>query len=421
MEKFIEFIKWNWKKIILGIGIICMAIPWAIHFFAKLINSPLSADGIIAYLIGVIGAIATLTIALVSVWQTQKANEISNVLLDMQKQELLPVLQLDGFVGITRDNLRAEIISVENNISVHEIRLDDNEVVLGYTVNVVDENFDKKKAIYHRAYECTFEYNGKFITNQLNIKSIEFGRDKLKKVFYINKDIDISFTKGQKVKVFLFVIGNESFIDEHSSTYDIIASANMTIRMTLKTIVGTKFKETINIRKHLIKEPEKCFETEFVEGLVSVAYNIDEVGNGMEERNLEKDKDSVKTIRKNMLKMYNEASKKGLLYPSLKEKLKKHLDGDIDRLKTYKLIAENYNYLSMNLNTSAVIIALMAFIFSDIYPMEKILQNPGVFATCLAILLIIPVIVVLAIIMDKREKKFSCIAKILNDLEDMED
>lgn len=145
MEKFIEFIKWNWKKIILGIGIICMAIPWAIHFFAKLINSPLSADGIIAYLIGVIGAIATLTIALVSVWQTQKANEISNVLLDMQKQELLPVLQLDSFVGITRDNLRAEIISVENNISVHEIRLDDNEVVLGYTVNVVDENFDKRK------------------------------------------------------------------------------------------------------------------------------------------------------------------------------------------------------------------------------------------------------------------------------------
>lgn len=100
------------KKIIIVPSIIllavCVVIPLIIHFHAPFVPSELSADGVLTYVIEAISAIATIALALVAVWQTRHANEISKSMLKIEEHrrimEVRPFVMVTGWRGVFIDD-----------------------------------------------------------------------------------------------------------------------------------------------------------------------------------------------------------------------------------------------------------------------------------------------------------------------------
>lgn len=90
---------------------LCAIIPFVIHFSAPFFPSELSADGVLSYVIEVISAISTFALALVAIWQTinandmsDKANALSGRMLkieeDRNRMEIRPFIMVTGWRGI---------------------------------------------------------------------------------------------------------------------------------------------------------------------------------------------------------------------------------------------------------------------------------------------------------------------------------
>ena len=73
VRKNIEFIKTHWIIFLFVSIILFIIIPLVVSFFAPAICSEITADGILNYVISCISSVATILLALVALWQTERA------------------------------------------------------------------------------------------------------------------------------------------------------------------------------------------------------------------------------------------------------------------------------------------------------------------------------------------------------------
>lgn len=84
--KNIEFIKKHWLIFLFVSIILFIIIPLVVSFFAPAIRSEITADGILSYVISCISSVATILLALVALWQTERANRITNRANDISER-----------------------------------------------------------------------------------------------------------------------------------------------------------------------------------------------------------------------------------------------------------------------------------------------------------------------------------------------
>lgn len=71
--------------VIIGLGLICVSLPIIVHICSPNINSEITADGLLGYIIQVISTLGTIFLAFVAVWQNQnlqKESEKSQVRME---------------------------------------------------------------------------------------------------------------------------------------------------------------------------------------------------------------------------------------------------------------------------------------------------------------------------------------------------
>lgn len=70
--RFFTVIKSHVKEVFLVLGIICVCLPLVVHVFSPSINSEITADGLLGYVIQVISALGTILLAYVAIWQNRR-------------------------------------------------------------------------------------------------------------------------------------------------------------------------------------------------------------------------------------------------------------------------------------------------------------------------------------------------------------
>lgn len=287
MNGILKFIKKNTVIIILVALCIIISVPILVHNLSPKVMSEITADGTISYIIESISILATLFLAIIAVWQTQKANDIAEqsfktaeranqlneMIVKIQQEENLPTIIIKEFLGIT-NYTTTFIENINNKVSLHEARTNDNEVLLGYSVHLFDDDFDSnKKDCYCRSYEICFKYQGKQIIKDIRILNIKFCGYNFEKSFPMSNTFHFSLSNEQNFRLFIFVHSNSDFLNEKSSSYKLIKGNNIDITLEMKTMMNDNYTEVMTIHKHLVKEPEKHFNTKYIELMASSIYD----------------------------------------------------------------------------------------------------------------------------------------------------
>lgn len=286
MNRILKFIKKKVVIIILAGLCLIISVPILVHCLSPGVTSEITADGTISYIIESISVIATLFLAIIAVWQTQKANDIAEqsfktaeqgnklneMIVKMQQEENLPTIIVKEFLGITK-HTSSFIQSTDNKVVSHEARTNDDEVLLGYSVNLFDDDFDINKKDYCRSYEICCQYQGKQIIKDIGISNIKFCGYNFEKSFSLNNTFHFSLSNKQEFRLFIFVHSNTDFLNEKSLSYKYIEGNNIDITFEMKTMMNDNYTEVMTIHKHLVKEPEKHLKTKYIELMVSSIYD----------------------------------------------------------------------------------------------------------------------------------------------------
>ena len=277
MEKFVKWLREKWTLFILSVTGLCIIVAFIIHAYSPQINSEITADGLLSYFVGAVAALATLTLALVSVWQAQKANDISQELLRMQKEEYQPVLAITSFIGLTNKKMRISVENMKTTLAVHTLQLEDNSFISGYTVSIFDEQFNKNSKAYYRMYELNLEYKGKSTIQNAWIKSVKIKDASINKKYVLDCEWNISFVENTRVKLLVVIVSNHDFLDEKTDAFKLIDAREMVLSLKLLTVAGFEYISDIGINKVLLKELQNNGEKCYVEDLISTYYKVEEI------------------------------------------------------------------------------------------------------------------------------------------------
>lgn len=231
----------------------------------------------------IISLAGTLVLGYIAVLQTQRANdmaedanETSRKLIELQKAEYTPVVAIESFAGITKHSLEHVNTSASSEMFVHEMRCTDGEVLVGYSISLIDKDCDITKNTYCRDYEIHLNYSGHFVVESFQIKEIRFVGNDFEQKFNIKTNGEISLGRDEKFKLFLFLVSNDDFLQENSSAYQYISASHVVFEIEMKSISGEVYMETIKIRKLLVKNPSPKVDFDNAELLVSASYQVRE-------------------------------------------------------------------------------------------------------------------------------------------------
>ncbi len=236
----------------------------------------ISADGSLAYLATLISSIATLFIAYIAIKQSDDSLKLSKKLSDLQASEFFPVILVDRFAGLTKHCLESVAKKVETGIVISEIRTDENEVILGYSISLVDDNFNSSLKSFCRTYELGLRYQGKTVAKNFEIKSVQFTGARFSHTFNTNESMDVSLVDQQSLRIFLFILSNSDFMDETTTSNRYIKAGKINLNLKIHSILGKEYEEKISLIKHLVVKPEKTFNMDNVEMLVTASYQVEE-------------------------------------------------------------------------------------------------------------------------------------------------
>ena len=218
--------------------------------------------------------VGTVTLGFVAWRQSKMANETSQKLISLQAAEYLPLITLTGFHGITKHKVTpATDFLFTNNISIAEMRTAENDVVIVYSLQIVEDNYDSNKnALHCRTYELHLKYVSKAIISVPIIKTVIFKGNHFEKTTEINKPLDLSLFDGQELTLIIYCLSNEDFLLPESTSNSWIKANKLIIEFELESMTHQKYIEIMSIQKHLVTEPEKVFKTSNIEMLVSTEY-----------------------------------------------------------------------------------------------------------------------------------------------------
>lgn len=228
-----------------------------------------------------ISLVGTLVLGYVAVLQTQRANDMaddanttSRKLIELQKAEYTPVVTIKEFAGITKHTLDHAKSEPRSEIFVHEMRCSDGEVLVGYSISLVDPNCNVPQNTYCRDYEIHLNYSGHFVVESFQIKEIRFSGNDFERVFKISNTMEMSLGDGENFTLFLFLVSNEDFMQEGTTAHQYISAQNIIFEVELKSISGAVYNETIKIRKLLVHDPSPELNYKNAELLVSASYQV---------------------------------------------------------------------------------------------------------------------------------------------------
>lgn len=224
----------------------------------------------------IISFAGTIILGFIAISQTQYANQINQKLLEMQREDFLPLLEITGLIGITKYQLRYAGEDFDKKITLNEMRDAENSVCLGYSVALKVGDLDLTQNTFCRSYEVHCKYSGKLDIKSVSLNSLGIKGNEIRQEFFIQGEDLMSLTPGEKQSFFFFLVSNMDFQDEKSDAYKIISAHNMFLNVTMTTFDGKEYQEEIAVVKHLVKEPEKKYNMKNVEFPVSVTYDVRE-------------------------------------------------------------------------------------------------------------------------------------------------
>lgn len=224
----------------------------------------------------IISFAGTIVLGFIAVSQTQYANQINHKLLEMQREDYLPLLEITGLVGLTKYEFGPMAERFDKIVTLHEMRDAENTVYLGYSVALKVDDLDMNQDMFCRTYEVHCKYSGKLNIKAFSLNSIIFEGNQLRKEFLIQGEELMSLTQGEEQSFFFFLVSNKDFLDEKNDDYKVILSNKMLLNISMTTFDGKVYEEEISVIKHLVKEPEKRFNMKNVELPVSVTYKVNE-------------------------------------------------------------------------------------------------------------------------------------------------
>lgn len=240
-----------------------------------------------------ISLVGTLVLGYVAMCQTQRANkmaedannvakdanETSRKLIQLQEEEYLPVVTVSTFAGVMKHELSAGQYSSQPEMNAVEMRDENNEVSVGYSLSILAENTDLSQKTYCRDYEIHFLYSGHFVMSSFKIKAIKFCGNDFEKEYIISNSAEMSLCDKEELILLIFFVSNEDFMKENSSAYNHIKSNKFIIEIEMVSMQGKVYTETITIQKMLIKEPEPTLKQPNIEMMLSAVYQVDDKNN----------------------------------------------------------------------------------------------------------------------------------------------
>jgi hypothetical protein len=222
--------------------------------------------------------VGTVVLGFVALQQSRLANETSQKLIDLQTADYLPKLVLVNFVGFTKHNATLVDDNVSTDINIFDGRTKDNELILGYGLNLLDNQFDASKKVFSREYEFSFKYSSSMAISSIRIKSLRFiNADKVCGLFDVNKSIEMTLINDQEFRFFLFFVSNNDFTAIDSPSYSYIMARKLEILIEMESIMHRNYEEAITINKFLVKEPSKEFEQENTECYLTASINCRDI------------------------------------------------------------------------------------------------------------------------------------------------
>lgn len=226
--------------------------------------------------------IGTITLGFISIKQTQlanlsakEANLTSRKLIDLQTTEYVPSMSITDFIGISKYSLNTCNSCDNADLAVLEMRTDKNEVIICHGIVLTHfPTLPGMQGIYCRNYEVHFEYLCKIPLQEFCINSVSFIGNDFDEEYLIDKHILSSMNSGDKVVLMFFILGESDFMREENYSFKYLVATKIRLNLSLKLMDGRTFLESIEITKHLVRQPESEFNTPYVEFPVSFYYDI---------------------------------------------------------------------------------------------------------------------------------------------------
>lgn len=228
-----------------------------------------------------ISLVGTLVLGYVAMLQTKRANDMaedanktSRKLIELQEAEYTPIITIKGFAGVTKHSINTSSTNAQSEMFVHEMRCVDGEVLVGYSISLMESDCVLSNNTFCRDYEIHLNYSGRFVVESFCIKEIRFIGNNFKKCFKIKNSAEMSLNCGEDFNLFLFLFSNEDFLKESSEAHKYITATNVVLEMEMKSISGEIYNETVKIRKLLVRDPSPNVEFQNAEILVSSFYQV---------------------------------------------------------------------------------------------------------------------------------------------------
>lgn len=266
IKKYLD--KWWFWLIVCIVFLVAVQVMFSILAPCKWLEAAWEAGDLITF-------VGTVSLGFVAWKQSQMANSVSKELIKLQSDEYMPVITVTNFIGKSiGQHLKA--IKLERDITIAKIDTEDDDIILGYSINVVDENVNIDKDMYLRMYELQLKYLGKINVSSLIIKSVTFKGHEIRNANFIDKPLDISLVDQEEFSLFISCISNEDFLNSGTRANKNVIANELIVEFEIKSISNKTYMETMKIRKFFVNEPGKKFKGKDVELLVSKSYNIRE-------------------------------------------------------------------------------------------------------------------------------------------------
>lgn len=230
--------------------------------------------------------IGTIVLGYIAIYQSKKANDIAEQSIDMSKQliqsqqaEYTPLITITKFAGLT--NQGKEFISADgflksphSDLVVHEMRTNENTVLLGYSMALILPEVTTGDKLYERVYELHLQFTGKIAIKDIKFLSVELIGVEFYKRFDMNSKPELSLSNGDELTLFLFLIGNTCFTERNTEGFKYIRAPKIRVAFDMTTINEDRYLETAIIYKHLVTEPEAILNQHDTEHCISISYDV---------------------------------------------------------------------------------------------------------------------------------------------------
>lgn len=289
-KKKSNFLLFAW--IIPTMFLMVFGVPYAINELYSLNSGYYTlwyATDVLSFYGDALSFLGTVVLGIIAVWQTKKANDISELseknnqkLLELQAYEYKPKLLLTSFVGITKFRMSNIGETLKNNpqMMILEMRTEENEVQCNYGVALHIDNSNMHDINFTRTYEIHIKYAGKLSIDNISLTSICFSDSNNKYEYNLDmSDSHTSLNDGDEIIYFVYLMGNGDIEDLEFIGRKLIECRTMILKYKLSMENGKEINAQTSITKHLIHQPEKHFNTPYVEWYVSANFKTEETEN----------------------------------------------------------------------------------------------------------------------------------------------